>query len=172
MIAAAVRGVEGIKAVEVIKALEAIEVIEAIEVTKKSPPPLAGGGRGEGAAQTLLRHARDMRRAPTPAERKLWRGLRNHQLVGQKFRRQMPLGPYIVDFYCASARLVVEVDGVSHIDAPADAVRDAWIKRQGMRVFRVTNFDVFSNLEGVLIAIEQAALSPPPNPLPQGEGEL
>ena len=139
---------------------------------KRPPPPLAGGGWGEGAQQTLLRSARDMRRAPTRAEHRLWQGLRNHQLSGLKFRRQMPLGPSIVDFYCASARLVVEVDGVSHIDAPADAVRDAWINKQGIRVFRITNFDVFGNLEGVLIAIQQAASIPPPNPLPQGEGEL
>jgi len=139
---------------------------------KKPPPPLAGGGRGEGAAQMLLHHARDMRLAPTPAERKLWRGLRNHQIAGLKFRRQMPLGPYIVDFFCASARLVVEVDGVSHLDAPADVVRDAWLKRQGIRVLRIINFAVFSNLEGILIAIERAASTPPPNPLTQGEGEL
>jgi very-short-patch-repair endonuclease len=112
-----------------------------------------------------------MRRDPTRAERRLWHGLRKHQLAGLKFRRQMPLDPYIVDFYCASARLVVEVDGVSHIDAPGDAIRDAWIIDQGIRVFRVTNFDVVSNLEGVLIAIQQAASTPPPNPLPQGEGE-
>jgi BirA family transcriptional regulator, biotin operon repressor / biotin---[acetyl-CoA-carboxylase] ligase len=112
-----------------------------------------------------------MRSAPTRAERRLWQGLRNHQLDGLKFRRQMPLGPYIVDFYCAAARLVVEVDGVSHIDAPPDAVRDAWIEHQGIRVFRVTNFDVFSNLEGVLIAIQRAASTPPPAPVPQGEGE-
>jgi very-short-patch-repair endonuclease len=112
-----------------------------------------------------------MRRAPTPAERRLWRGLRNHQLEGLKFRRQMPLGPYIVDFYCSAARFVVEVDGVSHIDAPGDVARDEWMEKQGIRIFRVTNFDVLSNLEGVLIAIQQAASTPPPNPLPQGEGE-
>jgi len=166
MMAAADEGIEGINATKTAKP------IKAMKVMRQSPPPPAGGGRGEGAVQTLLRHARDMRLAPTPAERKLWRGLRNHQIAGLKFRRQMPLGPYIVDFFCASARLVVEVDGVSHIDAPADVVRDAWLKRQGIRVLRITNFAVFSNLEGILIAIERAASTPPPNPLPQGEGEL
>ena len=85
----------------------------------------------------------------------------------------MPLGPYIADFYCAAARLVVEVDGVSHIDLPADAVRDGWISKQGIRVFRISNHEVLSNLAGVLIAIQQAACgTPPPNPLPQGEGEI
>jgi len=142
-------------------------------VTRKSPPPpLAGLGReadqgwGEGAGRpvesSLLAHAREMRRAPTPAERKLWYGLRKHQLDGLKFRRQVPLGPYIADFYCPQARLVIEADGVSHIDAPAGAARDAWMREHGIRVFRVTNFDVLSNLEGVLITIGEMARGPLP----------
>jgi hypothetical protein len=65
-----------------------------------SPPPLAGGGRGEGApGASLLSHARALRRDATPAERRLWQGLRRHQVGGLKFRRQVPLGPYIADFY-------------------------------------------------------------------------
>jgi very-short-patch-repair endonuclease len=140
------------------------------------PPPLAGGGWGEGAEQpvrtSLLTNARTMRRAATPAERRLWQALRKHQLGGLKFRCQMPRGPFIADFYCPAARLVVEVDGISHIDAPNDAIRDVWTIEQGIRVFRVSTFDVLSNLEGVLIAIRQAAQpTPPPVPLPQGEGE-
>ncbi|HXA24821.1 MAG TPA: endonuclease domain-containing protein [Acetobacteraceae bacterium] len=140
------------------------------------PPPLAGGGWGEGTKQpaktSLIAHAKTTRRAATPAERRLWQALRKHQLGGLQFRRQMPLGPFIADFYCPTARLVVEVDGVSHIDSPTDASRDVWIRDQGIRVFRVTNLDVLSNLHGVLIAIRQAAQpTPPPNPLPQGEGE-
>jgi BirA family biotin operon repressor/biotin-[acetyl-CoA-carboxylase] ligase len=113
-----------------------------------------------------------MRHDPTRAERMLWQKLRNHQLAGLKFRRQMPLGPYIVDFYCASANLVVELDGISHIDSITDEARDAWLQERGIQVLRFTNYEIFSNLEGVLIAIQQAAHStPPPNPLPQGEGE-
>jgi very-short-patch-repair endonuclease len=139
--------------------------------THNSPPPLAGGGRGEGAG-TLLSHARALRRDATPVERRLWQGLRRHQLRSLKFRRQVPLGPYIADFYCASAKLVIEVDGISHIDSRGDAVRDAWMARRGIRVVRVANRDVLTNLEGTLIAIgEIAAMPPPPNPLPQGEGE-
>ena len=113
-----------------------------------------------------------MRRAATPAERRLWQALRKHQLGGLKFRRQMPLGPFIADFYCPAARLVVEVDGISHIDAPNDAIRDVWTIEQGIRVFRVSTFDVLSNLEGVLIAIRQAAQPrpPPPPPPPAGGG--
>jgi very-short-patch-repair endonuclease len=114
-----------------------------------------------------------MRHDPTPAEKLLWQKLRNHQIGGLKFRRQMPLGPYIADFYCPSARLVVELDGISHIDSPTDATRDAWMQAQGIRVFRFANHEVFRNLEGILRAIQEAAspTTPPPNPLPQGEGE-
>jgi very-short-patch-repair endonuclease len=133
------------------------------------PPPLAGGGWGEGAEQpartSLLTNARTMRRRATPAERRLWQALRRHQLGRLKFRRQMPLGPFIADFYCPAARLVVEVDGISHIDSPNDAIRDVWMNEQGIRVFRVSNFDVRSNLEGVLTAIQQAA-QPTPSPRP------
>jgi very-short-patch-repair endonuclease len=113
-----------------------------------------------------------MRRGPTPAERKLWRGLPKHQVGGLKFRRQVPPGQYIADSYCPSARLVVEVDGVSHIDAPSDAVRDAWMAQHNIRVARIYNSDVLHKLEGTLIAIgELARTPPPPTPLPQGEGE-
>jgi BirA family biotin operon repressor/biotin-[acetyl-CoA-carboxylase] ligase len=137
-----------------------------------TPPPVGGGGGGVGAEhETLLSHARSLRRATTPAERLLWQWLRNRAIHGLKFRRQVPLGPYIADFYCPSARLDIEVDGASHIDAPGDAVRDAWMAEQGIGVMRIANRDVFSNLEGVLIAIgEIARMPPPPNPLPQGEG--
>ena len=137
---------------------------------QNTPPPLAGGGRGEGAS--LLSYARALRRGATPAERKLWQGLRRHRVGGLKFRRQVPLGPYIADFYCPSAKLVIEVDGVSHIDASRDAIRDSWMAQHGIRVVRVANRDVLANLEGTLIAIgEIAAAPPPPTPLPQGEEE-
>jgi BirA family biotin operon repressor/biotin-[acetyl-CoA-carboxylase] ligase len=89
-----------------------------------------------------------------------------------KFRRQVPPGPYIADFYCASAKLVIEVDGISHIDSRSDTMRDAWMARHGIRVVRVANRDVLANLEGTLLAIGEIALKPPPPaPLPQGEGE-
>jgi len=138
-----------------------------------APPPPAGGGRGEGSsAPSILDNARGMRRVPTPAEQKLWQALRKKQAGGMKFRRQMPLGPFIADFYCSTAPLVVEVDGISHIDSQTDARRDAWIQSQGIDVFRISNHDVLSNLEGVVVAIQQhAAPTPPPNPLPQVERE-
>ena len=142
--------------------------------TKHSPPPLAGGGWGEGTerATTMLSRARTLRRESTPAERKLWQQLRDHQLGGLKFRRQVPLGPYIADFYCPSAHLVIELDGICHINAARDVVRDKWMAERGIRVVRLPNREVMANLEFVLIAIEQAARQPPPpDPLPQGEGE-
>ena len=139
---------------------------------QRTAPPLAGGGRGEGAATTsLLAHACSMRRDPTPAERLLWQNLRNRRIGNFKFRRQVPLRPYIADFYCSAAQLVVEVDGISHIEPSADAERDSWMARHGIRVLRFANRDVFSNVEGVLIEIGLvAAAFPSPNPLPQGEG--
>ncbi len=99
----------------------------------------------------LLKHARHMRRNPTPAERVLWRALRSKQLHGLKFRRQVPIGPYIADFYSPPLRLVVEIDGEAHAAAPEpDARRDAWMRAQGLRVLRFTNRDIRVNLEGVL----------------------
>jgi very-short-patch-repair endonuclease len=112
-----------------------------------------------------------MRKEPTPAERKLWHALRNWQLDGLKFRRQMPIGRYIVDFYCSSACLVVEVDGATHTDSIKDHVRDAWLLTQGIHVVRIWNNEVMDNLSGVIATITAAARPPPPGPLPQGEGE-
>lgn len=121
----------------------------------------------------MLQRARAMRRAPTSGERLLWQALRKHQAGAAKFRRQVPAGPYIADFYCPATRLVIEVDGESHIDPRADVVRDAWMMAHGLRVFRVSNDDVMRNLAGVVLAIqEMVAPPPPPHPLPQGEGEL
>jgi very-short-patch-repair endonuclease len=121
-----------------------------------------------------------MRRDATPAERRLWQGLRRYQLEGWKFRRQMPLGQYIPDFYCAAAKVVVELNGISHIESPADDARDAWMQSQGILVLRFSNYEALSNAEGILLAIKEAAVAraaaqtrppPPPNLLPRGEGE-
>jgi very-short-patch-repair endonuclease len=120
---------------------------------------------------SLVAHAKTMRRTATPAERRLWQALRKHQLGGLKFRRQVPLGPFIADFYCPAVRLVVEVDGVSHIGSPNDENRDAWMSEQGIGVLRLSSLDVFRNLEGVLIAMQRAAQpTPPPQPPPARGG--
>jgi len=146
----------------------------------KVSPPLAGGGQGEEAAQVtleeatprgLLTRARIMRHEPTPAERVLRRALRDKQLHRVKFRRQVPLGPYIVDFYCSAARLVVEVDGVVHADSTTDPVRDEWLRAQGLYVLRFWNDEVLKNLEGVLIVIAETTRGPlPPAPSRKGRG--
>lgn len=114
--------------------------------------------------------ARRLRAASTDAERKLWRSLQASQLAGFKFRRQLPIGGYVVDFACLEARLVVEVDGGQHADSADDKERDAWLRSQGFRVLRFWNNDVLSNTEGVLTTIAKA-LAPSPQPSPiEGEG--
>ena len=113
-----------------------------------------------------------LRDAATP-ERIVWQRLRASQLGGLKFRRQAPIGPYIVDFFCPAVRLVVELDGETHVDAPGDRLRDAWLAREGYRVLCIWNNEVTGNLEGVLQLILLTARgenpSPRPSP-PRGEG--
>jgi adenine-specific DNA-methyltransferase len=92
--------------------------------------------------------ARRLRRTPTDAEMRLWWHLRQKNLGGFRFRRQHPLGPYVVDFFCAEARLIVEVDGGQH--AEESDTRSRWIEAQGYRLIRFWNNDVLGNTEGVL----------------------
>ena len=102
--------------------------------------------------------ARNLRKSATPAERHLWTILRNSGL-GAKFSRQMPLGPYFVDFLCRELKLVIELDGLSHeTRADYDRARDSWMAAQGFRVLRYVNADVLGNLEGVARVIEAAVL--------------
>lgn len=113
-----------------------------------------------------------MRRQPTTAEALLWLGLRNRQIGGLKFRRQAPIGPFIADFFCPSARLVVEVDGITHAEPATDAGRDMWMREQGLRVLRVWHDDVMRNLEGVVESIRAIACEPLPlAPSPKGRGD-
>ncbi|MGL4542368.1 MAG: endonuclease domain-containing protein [Polymorphobacter sp.] len=110
---------------------------------------------------TLATHARDMRNAPTRSEAALWARLRESQLDGLKFRRQTPLGAYIADFFAPSIGLVVEIDGETH-EPEADARRDAALAKLGFATVRETNREVATNMEGVLIAITEAARHCPP----------
>lgn len=111
--------------------------------------------------------ARQLRRNMTEAEHVLWRHLRAHRFDGQKFRRQQPIGPYVVDFVHFGARLIVEADGSQHADSPKDAVRDAWLNEQGFRVLRFWNDDILKRPESVFEAIwnalREAPLSPDPS---------
>ncbi|CAN5763346.1 hypothetical protein BH23GEM8_BH23GEM8_11530 [soil metagenome] len=93
------------------------------------------------------------RHSATPAEAALWRALRGRQLAGAKFRRQHPRGRFILDFYCAAAQLVVEVDGGVHNEpdqAAYDRIRTEHLVAGGLRVMRVTNREVLTDLTGVL----------------------
>ncbi len=95
--------------------------------------------------------ARALRGALTDAEQRLWYHLRNRRLGGHKFRRQVPFGPYVADFVCMAARLIVEVDGGQHAQrAVEDARRTRYLEDQGYRVVRFWNNEVLGNLEGVL----------------------
>ena len=99
----------------------------------------------------IRRRARQLRQPQTLAEQKLWRHLRARQLEGFKFRRQHPIGYFIVDFYCAAAKLVIEIDGPSHAEqVEYDRARSAWLEEQGCRVVRYTNDDVKTNLDAVV----------------------
>ena len=114
--------------------------------------------------------AQKLRNEATPAERKLWSQLSRSQL-GQKFSRQMPIGPFIADFLCRSHRLVIEIDGGQHCESASDPSRTRFIESQGFRVIRFWNNEVMGNLEGVIIRITEAlALSPPPTPSRKREG--
>lgn len=115
--------------------------------------------------------ARKLRVNQTDAEKLLWGRLRARQLQNYKFRRQQPLGPYVVDFVCQQTRLVIELDGGQHQEQEnADALRTAFLISQGYRVSRFWNNEVMANLDGVLQQIlELLAETPHPSPLPQGE---
>jgi very-short-patch-repair endonuclease len=114
--------------------------------------------------------ARRLRRAPTYSEQQLWKVLRRTDL---HFRRQAPLGPYVVDFVCHQHRLIVELDGGVH-DLPAVAARDvqreAWLTGRGYRVMRFRNDQLPDDVAyAILVAV--GAVTPTPNPSPQGGGE-
>ncbi len=95
----------------------------------------------------------------TAAEARLWHQLRQFETRGTHFRRQVPIGNYVVDFACMAARLVIEVDGSQHSDDPVllrDAERTRWLEGQGYRVLRFWNNDVSQNLAGVLDVVHAA----------------
>lgn len=122
--------------------------------------------------------ARAMRHEPTAAEARLWSRLRNRQVDGWKFRRQVPFGGYVLDFYCADAKLAIEVDGRQHADEQLfhDDRRAAFLAGEGVSVLRFWNVDVLENTDGVIEMIylslgQKPAPSPGAarRPLPQGE---
>jgi very-short-patch-repair endonuclease len=116
--------------------------------------------------------AKDLRKRSTDAERNLWNKLRAKQIQGLKFRRQEPIGRYIVDFVCYERQVIIEVDGGQHAAAIAeDSARDTWLSSQGFKVMRFWDHEVLTNIQGVLGSILEA-LSPSPNLSHQGRGKI
>lgn len=124
----------------------------------------------------MLNKAKSLRRNQTEAEHKLWYHLRAHRFKGLKFKRQKPIGRYIVDFICMEHRLIIELDGGQHADqTDYDQQRDAWLHAQGYTVLRFWNNEVLQQTEAVLERIRETvialpALSPSPSPT-SGRGE-
>lgn len=113
-------------------------------------------------AATMLHRARHLRNNPTPAELKLWHVL---SAIRPRFTRQLKIGPYIADFACRRARVIVELDGSQHVDNAHDAARTANLEANNWRVIRFWNNEVMSNVEGIVEAIIEAASQR----LPEGE---
>ena len=106
-----------------------------------------------------IQRARQLRRNMTDTEQLLWTRLRKKQLHGYRFRRQHPLGPYIVDFICLEAQLIIELDGGQHqAQLQDDSVRDHWLMKQGFQVLRFWNNQVFNETEAVLERITNVLL--------------
>ena len=113
---------------------------------------------------SLKARRKELRATMTPAEIRLWQALKQRQPNNLKFRRQHSMGPFIVDFYCPSANLVVELDGSSHDSEEAwrhDERRTAYLESLGLKVTRFENQDVMNNLEGVLAEIARITTPPP-----------
>jgi len=112
----------------------------------------------------LVGLSRDLRKNQTDAEIRLWRHLRGKQVEGLRFRRQHPIGRYIVDFVCLEKRLVLELDGGQHGEEEGqikDNERDHWLRTEGYQVLRFWNNDVLTNLEGVMEMIRANVLPDP-----------
>lgn len=118
----------------------------------------------------LVARSKRLRNDPTPAEDVLWQHLRRSQLQGHKFRRQQPIGPFIVDFYCASLKLAIELDGSSHEGKEGyDGFRESGIEGRGVRVIRFLNSEVMEDIDGALAEIARRMPPAPTLPL-EGEG--
>ena len=134
-------------------------------------PPLRGSRQGKGVSsqarrwgeikrqytQQTLQNAQTIRETRTGAEGLLWHYLRDKQLDGYKFRRQQPIGPYIVDFACMPQKLLIELDGGQHAEQHTyDQKRDAFLQEQGYTILRFWNNEVFEHCFGVLESIRAA----------------
>jgi very-short-patch-repair endonuclease len=98
----------------------------------------------------------------TDTEKYLWKYLRGRQLEGFKFRRQQPIGKYIIDFVNLERKIIIEVDGGQHLENKKDKLRDKWLKEQGYEVLRFWDNGVLTNIEGVMESIRMKLYSPSP----------
>jgi len=126
----------------------------------------------ERESKCLLARARTLRRQSSNAENVLWQHLRARRLMGFKFRRQVVIESYIVDFVCLEVRLIIEADGGQHSEQVAyDARRTVRLEGMGYRVMRFWNHEVLGELQGVLEQIRAALIeAPSPQPSPGGRG--
>ena len=125
----------------------------------------------------MRKRARVLRKDSTDAEQKLWHAVRAHRLNGVGFRRQSPIGPYIVDFVSHATKVIIELDGGQHYDSAHeahDARRDSFLRSKGFRVLRFSNYEVMTNLEGVWTVIAAAVVEAvtPSQPSPASGGGL
>ena len=127
----------------------------------------------------IRNYAKQNRMVPTLGEKEMWKYLQSFRPYGARFRRQAAIGSYIADFAWLSARIVIEVDGVTHESEEGlarDRRKDAFLRSQGFKVFRVTDNQVIANSMGAFSGIEEAIRcelkTPPPSPPHKGEGGL
>jgi very-short-patch-repair endonuclease len=141
------------------------------EAVTKDPLSLRERDRVRGV-ERLRSLARTQRLQATDAERVLWQHLRGRYLKGFKFRRQVVIGPYIVDFVCLNAKLIIEADGGQHAEQDVyDARRTALLETLGYRVIRFWNHEILKELHSVLEQIHSALIEvPSPQPSPGGRG--
>ena len=138
--------------------------LEGESARGRSPQSSRWGEIKRSYTPQTLEKARTLRQSHTDAEGLLWHYLRNKQLDGYKFRRQLPIGPYIVDFACLSRKLVIELDGGQHAEQHNhDKKREDYLRGKGYRILRFWNNEVFQNCMDVLEAVYQALVGPPPH---------
>lgn len=130
----------------------------------RPPSPARGEGFESSAREVATSRARTLRANMTDAERKLWYAFRDRRFASFKFRRQVPIGPFIADFICYDARVVIEVDGSQHADSSSDARRDRWFAANDFLVLRFWNNDVLKNREGVLTSVLETLHARTPHP--------
>ena len=154
--------------------MKLVQIFSLMQIFPEIPSPLGERVRVRGEKMKHL--AKKLRKNMTDAERLLWRHLRNRELGGYKFRRQRPIGPYIVDFVCLEKKIVIEVDGGQHAgQVELDADRSDYLKEKGYSILRFWNNEVLKETESVLTVIlssldgSVAPLTPALSP--RGEGE-